>query len=135
MASAFSAANAVYRGMTLVAQPLMQLSKAAEELGYQVEGRMSNIYATVFTRNIKKKWYYLYIYDHKKENKYLGYLDLLDFIDFGDLDSEAILKRGFEIDYLVCSTFSDSQAIMVSALDSFYLISLSRVSNTWLTLR
>jgi hypothetical protein len=74
---------------------------AAQELGYDVEGRMSGTIATIFTRHLKKQWYYIYVYDHKHENKYLGYLDLLSFIDFGTLEKAVMLKSGFAIDYAV----------------------------------
>ena len=43
----------------------------------------------------------MYIYDHRHENKYLGYLDLLSFIDFGNLEKAVMLKSGFAIDYAV----------------------------------
>jgi hypothetical protein len=94
-----TALTAVYNGITSVAQPLLQLSTPSKDLGYDVEARMSRMFATVFTRNIKKNWYNLYIYDHQQQNRYLGYLNLLNFIEFDGYDQSALLKSGFEIDY------------------------------------
>ena len=41
----------------------------------------------VLTKNVKKNWYHIYIYEHLNINKYLGYIDVLSFLDFKDLDS------------------------------------------------
>ena len=46
----------------------------------------------MLTHNFHKNWYYLYLYDHAKQGKYLGYLDLLKFIDFEPHDSVLLLK-------------------------------------------
>ena len=59
----------------------------APVLEYEVLGRISSQYAMVLTKNVKKNWFHIYIYEHQSLNKYLGYIDVLSFLDFKELDS------------------------------------------------
>ena len=82
----------------------------------------------VLTKNVKKNWYQIYIYDLLLD-KYLGYIDLLSFIDFKDLDSTVYLKTGFEIDFIV------QESIIVSCLDSVFIIGFNKIIDKWQLLK
>jgi hypothetical protein len=54
--------------------------------------KMNKSSLAMMTHNVNKNWYYLYLYDHAIERKYLGYIDLLKFIDFEPHDAVVLLK-------------------------------------------
>ena len=73
------------------------------------------------TKNVKKNWYHIYIYEHQDLNKYLGYIDVLSFLDFKDLDSQSFLKTGFQIDFAIQDT------ILLTCLDALLVIGYSKI--------
>jgi hypothetical protein len=89
---------------------------------------MSPKFATIFTKNVKKNWYHIYIYDLLLD-KYLGYIDLLSFIDFKDLDSTVYLKTGFEIDFIV------QDSIIICCLDSVFIVGYNKLCDQWQLLK
>ena len=91
------------------------------------------------THNIKRSWYYLYLFDHKLQNKYVGYIDLLQFIDFEPPhDRVELLKpqNGFPLDYTFLPSSPNtkgcqSETLFLTCLDSMYVIGLNRISDKW----
>jgi hypothetical protein len=79
----------------------------------------------VMLKNTKKGWYHIYIYEHLLLHKYLGYIDLLSFIDFRDLDSNVLLKTGFELDFNIGDT------LIVSCLDHMFVVGFNKVKDRW----
>jgi len=98
---------------------------------------MTPQFATILTHSIKKDWYYLYFFEHKLLNEYVGYLDLLSLIDFEPpLDRVELLKHGFPIDYAFLPSLPNSngcqtETLLITCLDCLFVIGLNRLTNKW----
>lgn len=57
-------------------------SNEGQELDYTLKTCFNEKTLAIFVRNVGKKEYTLYLYDHSTHWKYTGFLNLLDFIDF-----------------------------------------------------
>lgn len=91
---------------------------------------MSEKYACILTRHVGKAWYYLYIYEHKLLNRYLGYINLIDYVDFSPHDRTVFMKSGFAIDYTLTQAHG-SETIAFSCLDRLYVICYDQIDGRW----
>lgn len=75
-----------------------QKSNEGPTLDYSLKAAFNDRFLALFTVNVGKKEYILYLYDHSAQYQYLGFVDVLKFLEFEPYDAAVLLKSGFAID-------------------------------------
>lgn len=75
-----------------------QKSNEGPTLDYSLKALFNDKVLALFTVNVGRKEYILYLYDHSTQYQYLGFVDLLKFLEFEPYDPAVLLKTGFAMD-------------------------------------